>query len=285
MPPRSSAAVIVFASGLAACSHPSPPQAPVDSALPVAVIALISASAEWKIIRAQFPGDAVHDTPFGQWLTHRLGGDDVVFFHGGYGKVAAAGSTQYAIDRWHPRLLVNLGTCGGFGGERKVGDIVLASETIIYDIVELMGSADEAIADYRTALDPALWPARLANRVVIGPIVSADRDLDPASPPALHAKYHASVGDWESGAIAWVATRNRTPVIILRGVTDLVDEAGDPTYNAADVWQQASIAVMASLVSLLGEALPDLVTVPMARTPVTPLPVPPLPVPPLPVTP
>lgn len=28
--------------------------------------------------------------------------------------------------------------------------------------------------------------------------------------------------DWESGAIAWVANRNNVPVLILRGVTDLV---------------------------------------------------------------
>jgi adenosylhomocysteine nucleosidase len=243
---------------LAACSHPGPPATPI-AASPVRVIALISASAEWKLIRAQFPDDATHETPFGPWLSHRLGGEDVVFFHGGYGKVSAAGSTQYAIDRWHPRLVVNLGTCGGFGSERKVGDIVLASETIIYDIVELMGSADEAIEDYHTRLDPAQWPARLAGRVIAAPIVSADRDLDPASPAMLAAKYHASVGDWESGAIAWVATRNKTPVIILRGVTDLIDAAGNnPTYHAVELWQQRSSAVMAALVSLLGEALPDL---------------------------
>jgi len=244
---------------LTACSHPAPSTTPAAPAAHARVVALISATAEWKILVAQFPGDALHDTPFGSWLTHRLGDEDVVFFHGGYGKVAAAGSTQYAIDHWHPGLLVNLGTCGGFGGERKVGDIVLASETIIYDIVELMGNADEAIEDFRTRLDTQRWPARLANRVVIGPIVSADRDLDPGTPPMLHARYHATVGDWESGAIAWVAAHNHTPVIILRGVTDLVDVAGgDPTYNAVELWQRASIAVMASLVSLLGEALPDL---------------------------
>jgi adenosylhomocysteine nucleosidase len=242
---------------LAACHPAAAPVAPAPPGHPV--VALISASTEWKIVLAQIPGEALHDTPFGQWFMHRLGSEDVVFFHGGYGKVSAAGSTQYAIDSWHPRLVVNLGTCGGFGGERKVGDLVLASETYIYDVVELMGDPDEAIEDFHTRLDPALWPARLASRVVIGPLVSADRDIDPAAPPALHAKYRASVADWESGAIAWVAAHNHTPVIILRGVTDLVDDAGgDPTYHAVEVWQRASIAVMASLVSLLGEALPDL---------------------------
>ena len=244
--------LLVFA--LAACAHGA--KAPQDHR---PVVALISATAEWKIVVAQLPDAAVHDTPFGAWLVHRLGGEDVVFFHGGYGKVAAAGSTQYAIDRWHPRLLVNLGTCGGFGGERTVGDIVLASETTIYDIVERMGDPDEAIADFHSQLDAALWPARLASRVVIAPLISADRDLDPAEVAALHARFHAGVGDWESGAIAWIATHNHVPVLILRGVTDVIDHAGaDPTYHAVEVWQQASVAVMATLISLLGEAMPEL---------------------------
>jgi adenosylhomocysteine nucleosidase len=256
---HSAGAGLTAALGLAhaACGHAAPvtrPEAPGPR-----VVAMISAGAEWKILRAQIPGEVAHDTPFGEWFVHRLGAEDVVFFHGGWGKVAAAGSTQYAIDRWHPALVVNLGTCGGFGGERKVGDIVLASETTIYDIVEMMGDPDEAIADFHTRLDASAWPARLAGRVVIGPIVSADRDLDPAAIGGLAAKYHAGAGDWESGAIAWVATRNHTRVLILRGVTDLVDAAGgDPTYHALDAWERASVAVMAALVSLLGDALPDL---------------------------
>jgi adenosylhomocysteine nucleosidase len=256
---RGSLAVLV----LAACGHAAAPLAPAGPTAPAAsgprVVALISASTEWKILVAQIPGEAKHDTPFGEWFTHRLGSEDVVFFHGGYGKISAAGSTQYAIERWHPQLLVNLGTCGGFGGERKVGDIVLASETYVYDIVELMGDAEEAIEGFHTRLDTARWPARLASRVIIGPIVSADRDLDPAAVTTLHAKYHASAGDWESGAIAWIAARNHTRVLILRGVTDLVDAAtGDPTYHAESAWERASVAVMASLVSLLREAMPDL---------------------------
>jgi adenosylhomocysteine nucleosidase len=250
----------IAALALAACGHAAP-VAPVAQIRPgPRIVALISANAEWKILLAQLPGEVLHPTPFGPWFTHRIGSEDVVFFHGGYGKVSAAGSTQYAIDHWHPGLLVNLGTCGGFGGERKVGDIVLANETYIYDVIELMGDPDEAIEDFHTRLDTTAWPAKLAHRVVIGPIVSADRDIDPAAPEGLRAKFHASAGDWESGSIAWVAARNHTQVIILRGVTDLVDAAGgDPTYHAAGAWERASVAVMASLVSLLGEAMPDLV--------------------------
>ncbi len=221
-------------------------------------VALISASAEWTPVVAQFPGAVRHDSPFGEWFIAPLHGRDVVFMHGGFGKVSAAASTQWAIDRWHPRLLVNLGTCGGFGGDVAVGDVVLVTRTVIYDLLEQQGDSAETIAAYSTALDTSAWPARLASRVRQAPIVSGDRDLVPAELPALHAKYGASVGDWESGAIAWVAAHNHTKVIILRGVTDLVDASGDATYGDIGAWQRAAATMMKTLLALLDDALPAL---------------------------
>ncbi len=240
-------------------------------------VALISANAEWTPVVALFPGAVRHDSPFGEWFIAPLHGRDVVFMHGGFGKVSAAASTQWAIDRWHPRLLVNLGTCGGFGGEVAVGDIVLVTRTVIYDLLEQQGDAAETIAGYSTALDTSAWPARLASRVRKAPIVSGDRDLVPAELPALHEKYGASVGDWESGAIAWVAAHDHTRVIILRGVTDLVygtappsagaagrvrapavEATGDATYGDIGAWQREAATMMKTLVTLLDDALPAL---------------------------
>ena len=57
---------------------------------------------------------------------------------GGWGKVAAAASAEYAVARWHPRYLVNLGTCGGITGRIDRFAIVLVNRTIIYDIYEAM---------------------------------------------------------------------------------------------------------------------------------------------------
>lgn len=225
---------------------------------PRPVVAIVSANAEWQAMAPQLAGAAVEHSPYGDWTTRRLAGHDVIFFHGGYGKVAAAGSTQYAIDRWHPALIVNLGTCGGFGGKHRVGDVVLATETVIYDLIEQMGDPDEPIRDYRTKLDVSRWPAALRGRVELEPMVSGDRDLVPAELPALAQKYGASVGDWESGAIAWVATREHVPVMILRAVTDLVDASGDATYGDAAAWQRETAHAMAALVDLLAAALPGL---------------------------
>ena len=60
--------------------------------------------------------------------------------------------------------------------------------------------------------------------------MSADRDLVPEEIPGLKSKYGAIAGDWESGAIAWVANRNQVRCLILRGVTDLVGDGGGEAY-------------------------------------------------------
>ena len=221
-------------------------------------VVVISANAEWQAVLKHVPMTVEH-SPYGDFAIHQLGGEPVVMLHGGYGKVSAAGSAQYAIDRWHPRVLINLGTAGGFASDVKVGDVVLVTKTTIYDIYEAMGDAAETIADYATTIDTSHWPARLASRVHAGPIVSGDRDLIPSEVNKLHETYKASVGDWESGAIALVGRKNHVPVIILRAVTDVLDaDHPSPTTGDMAAWQRETEIVMQTLVELAGEALPDL---------------------------
>ena len=93
------------------------------------VVVVISADAEWQVFRKSSFVAMIQSSPFGEWfhamLTHGCEQWSVVFLHGGWGKIAAAGSTQYALDRWRPRLLVNLGTCGGIKGEVTLGTVLL----------------------------------------------------------------------------------------------------------------------------------------------------------------
>jgi adenosylhomocysteine nucleosidase len=248
MPVRCAFTLALLAAG---CATPRP-------------VVLISADSEWKALLEQVPAVAVSDTPYGPWFTHPLGDREVIFFHGGYGKVRAAGSTQYAIERWHPPLLLNLGTCGGFG-PAQIGDVTLVDKTVIYDLLEAMGDADQTIADYSTALDVSRWPEGLRSRVRVGTIVSGDRDLVPAEVNRLAAKYHASVGDWESGAIAYVAAHNQVPLVILRQVTDVVTETSNPTAGNLELWQRSTRAAMASLLALAAEAMPAFARSPSSR--------------------
>ena len=67
-------------------------------------VVLISAPTEWRVVRSYYPEPELHPSPFGDWfvVTLEVGeqAEPVIFFHGGWGKIAAAASTQYLIDRW-----------------------------------------------------------------------------------------------------------------------------------------------------------------------------------------
>jgi len=172
--------------------------------------------------------------------------------HGGWGKVAAAGSTQYAIDRWQPKRIINLGTCGGFSGRVQRGDVILAEKTIIYDIFEKMSDhPEQAIRKFTVAFDLSWLPDPLPQPVKVTTLLSADRDILTEDILDLIKKYDGAVADWESGAIAWVAQRNNLPCLILRGVSDLVNtETGDAYGNYA-FFEAQSRPIMENLINHL----------------------------------
>jgi adenosylhomocysteine nucleosidase len=218
-------------------------------------VVLISANAEWRALEARFEGVVMHHSPFGEWFSAPLpgsgGAGPILFFHGGWGKIAAAASTQYVIDRWSPTLLINLGTCGGFQGRVERGTIILADRTLVYDIVEQMGDADEHIAHYATELDLDWLGDVVPQSVRRALLVSADRDLLAEDVPALQERYGAIAGDWESGAIAWVAARNGVRCLILRGVTDLVGSGGGEAYGNLALYEKQTSEVIGSLLDSL----------------------------------
>lgn len=235
--------------------YPSAPAAVAAEPASGGVVVLVSANAEWKVVRARYPAAPVEKTPYGEWfpLDVPVGGRPrtVVYFHGGWGKIAAAGSTQYAVLRWKPALLVNLGTCGGFEGAIRKGDVLLVDKTIVYDIVEMMGDSAEAIADYTTSVDVAWTGSAPIEGVRKGLLLSADRDIQVGDIQRLRSAYGAVAADWESGAIAWVAHANRVPVLILRGVTDLVGAGGGEAYGNVAVFEEGTRLVMGRLMDAL----------------------------------
>jgi len=223
----------------------------------IRVVVIISANIEWQAIRSFFPTVEPQISPLGQWFVveFELGQrrEPVVFFHGGWGKIAAAASTQYVLDHWSPQLLVNLGTCGGFQGKIEKGEIILVERTLVYDIVEQMVDPQEAIAHYTTEIDLAWLGKDTPQAVRRTLLVSGDRDLMIQDIPRLEAEYSAVAGDWESGAIAWVAARNNTRCLILRGVTDLVGSGGGEAYDGnVQVFVEGAARILRQLV----EALP-----------------------------
>ncbi len=217
------------------------------------IAVLISASAEWEGIKPLFPNAKTTDLPYGESMDVEIGKWHATLFHCGWGKIASAGSMQYVIDHYQPDLIVNLGTCGGFEGVVKQGDLILVERTFVYDIVELMGDLDIETA-YASSLDlswlaePHPFPARR------GLIASADSDLPPEKIPFLRSK-GALAADWESAAFAWVANKNNTRLLILRMVSDLVSEQGGEAYQDIEIFNLRAKGIMKQLIEQLPEWL------------------------------
>jgi adenosylhomocysteine nucleosidase len=247
---RSLIAIITGLILLAASNPASPAERPGVTAV------IISANAEWRVVRAEYPGEKYEKSPYGEFFVREFKTPDgmahpVLFFQGGWGKVSAAASAQYVIDRWKPEAIINLGTCGGFQGAIERDTIVLAEKTVIYDIIERMGDADDAISDMATTIDLSWLKGPLPSGVIRGVLVSGDQDLDPGALPRLEKKFGAGAGDWESGAIAYVAARNKIRLLILRGVTDLVHPAGGEAYGNLELFERRTQTIMKRLFSKL----------------------------------
>ena len=223
----------------------------IQDSLPFVVI--VSADAEWRAVAKLFADSTTDRSPYGEFFYHDSGGSRGVVMQGGWGKIDAAASAQYAISRWRPSIVVNLGTCAGISGQIDKFDTVLAERTVVYDITERMGDSAAAIRSYSTTVDLRWLGSRpLPSSARRSLLVSADRDLAVADVPLLRRLYQAVAVDWESGAIARVASKNQTRVLILRGVSDLVSEESDSdTYGRPEVFEEAATAIMRHLFEVL----------------------------------
>jgi adenosylhomocysteine nucleosidase len=215
------------------------------------IVVIISADGEWQAIPKIFPEAEFKKSPYGEWTQRKFNGESVILFHGFYGKIASAASTQYVIDRWNPDFILNFGTCGGFRGEIERDDIVLVEKAVVYDIISQIGSTEKAIKYFSSDIDISWLKEPYPIPVHKGTIVSGDRDIQPEDIPLLKEKYGAKVGDWESGSISFVCRHNKVKLVILRGVSDLVDSDGGDAYGERVVWVEAAEKIIRRLIDSL----------------------------------
>jgi len=209
------------------------------------IVVIISAIAEWNAVKEIFPNLEIMQSLYGESAKIKINEQEIKMYHSGWGKIASAGMMQYVVDNVKPDVVFNLGTCAGFEGVVNQGDVVMVEKTFVYDIVELMGDLN-IVEYYASSLDlswlaePHPFPTRK------GLIASADSDLPPNKIPYLKSK-GAIAGDWESGALAWVANKNNTRLLILRGVSDLVNENEGEAYDDLALFESRAKDVMKQL--------------------------------------
>jgi adenosylhomocysteine nucleosidase len=210
---------------------------------------LVSASGEWDAVVSLLQPPSLQQSLPGAHFQTELAGQPCLFFHSGWGKIATAASTQYIIDHYQPKIIINVGTCGVFAGSSKLGEILLVTETLIYDIVERMDDPIAALNHYQTKNDISWITDPLPAGTRKARIISADQDIDYTSFDLLIKTYQADAADWETGAFAWVAARNHIPWLALRGVSDLITRQGSETDNEVDLWRSRLDQLMQKILS------------------------------------
>lgn len=164
--------------------------------------------------------------PFSQYHTTDLEGLELIFFQGGPSKTIAAAACQHALTTHAPDLHIMMGTSGGVSDLVPHGSLLYAHQAAQYDCIDrLCDTSDFFYAAFDVHIDNR-WIREVldANGLVGGTIATADQDIDYAVRKTLMA-HGADVADWESAAAALVCHYNKVPILILRGVSDIPEEA------------------------------------------------------------
>lgn len=214
------------------------------------VVVLVSAITEWLAVKEVLTPNDLENSPYGEWFDAVIDSWTVKFFHAGWGKTASAGAMQYVIDHYNPDITINLGTCGGFEGLVELEETIIVEKTFIYDIIELMGDFGSVPEYYASTLDLTWLPEPCPFPVRRGTLASADSDLQPERISQLTAR-GAIAADWESAALAWVARKNGARLLILRVVSDLVNERGGEAYDNIELFKERTRVIMRRLVGQL----------------------------------
>lgn len=128
------------------------------------------------------------------------------------------------IQHWQPALVISAGTCGGFANNgAHIGTVYLADTFLFHDRhVPLPGFQESSIGHVKTG-DATLLANKLALPVTV--VSSGSSLLKQDSDLQVMARFDVGAKEMEAAAIAWVCQLADTPMLALKSVTNLLDEA------------------------------------------------------------
>ena len=175
-----------------------------------------------------------------QIFTGTINDKIIILAQSGVGKVNAALNTQYIIDTFKPKIIINTGVAGGIADGLDVGDVVIGTYLVQHDFdVTVLGYAKgymctgvekdkptkyycdkELINKFQTSLEQNMP----SNKIHQGIIASGDKFVSGKEIKKEINEYFGAIAvEMEGAAIAQVATRNKIPFVITRAISDLAD--------------------------------------------------------------
>ena len=184
----------------------------------------------------------VKDNNFITYHTNYLS-TPVILSTSGVGKVSAAMTTQYLINKFDPEIILFTGIAGALNSSYKIGDIIIANTCIQYDIdASELGFSPGTIpyTDYKTfTSDYELLglskKIETKNTIHFGTILTGDQFISHKKRINYKHLFDYFKGDaieMEGAALAHVCTHNNLPFLVIRTISDKADETAPKDFNA-----------------------------------------------------
>jgi nucleoside phosphorylase len=141
---------------------------------------------------------------------------------------AASVATMAAIQQLRPDLVINSGTCGAFKKNgASIGDVYISNGVMFHD---RRVPGDDAWGTQSLGNYPIFdRAAEIANAIgfKMGKVTTGSSlDMQPCDLQIIEEN-HGELKDMEGAAVAFVCSLFKTPIMLIKSVTDLCDESAE----------------------------------------------------------
>ncbi|MCL2423870.1 MAG: 5'-methylthioadenosine/S-adenosylhomocysteine nucleosidase [Micrococcales bacterium] len=190
----------------------------------------------------------------------------VLLVRSGIGLVNAACAASCALATFRPSVLVSAGSAGGLGDKVRVGDVVVADQTVYscadttgfgYALGQVPGMPERYTCDaHLAAAAAAAGTPAIPTRT--GLAVSSDSFVTASIAEQVRTRFPAALtADMETTALAQVAYLFDIPFVSVRGVSDLCGPAAgyDHATHVDDASERSAAIVVEMLTQLTDQHL------------------------------
>ncbi len=166
----------------------------------------------------------------------KAGETPIILAKTGIGKTLSATITQKLIDLYSPSALIFTGIAGSLSNKLNVGDMVIGRDSIQHDIDATLFNFKRGEIPYTkyrifksddTLFNSALSYSPVGHNITAGRILTGDQFISKSSGndySYLKEELDGDCVEMEGASVALVASINDLPHIIIRTISDNVDE-------------------------------------------------------------
>ena len=193
------------------------------------------------------------------FVTGEYAGLTVTAVIGGVGKVNGAITAQSLIQNFGVEKIIFTGLAGGLDETIQIGDVVIGAEILHHDLDMKVMENDQfpgMPTDFFRG-DPELLALcqGLGDNLRFGRIVTGEAFITAKERDGIIQRFHPQCVDMESAAVAQVCWFFKTPLLVIRALSDNADEEMEGVYSENSQWTSVSaLQVVFRLLEALGKA-------------------------------